>query len=326
MQTSRIISQGKRCIDIEKKALAKTSDSIDERFAKVVETLHESLEQGSKLIFSGIGKNAHVCEKLAGTFNSIGAPSCFIDPVRALHGDLGLCCEGDILLGFSNSGETEELLRFISMVKRFDLTTIAVTSKKSSNLAKTCDLLLPYEVEMEACPLKMAPTASTTASMAIGDAVAMVLLEYKAFQKEDFAKYHPGGLLGQALTPGVEKIMRKGDQFATATDTTICKACIEIMSHPNSGSIALVDESGKLSGVLTDGDIRRLLIQETNFLNEPVSKFMTKSPIVISSKSLAVEALKVFEKHRIDDLIVVNDEDEPIGIIDGQDLTKLRVI
>lgn len=326
MQSSRIISQAKLCIEIEKEALEKTRDSIDERFVQVVETLYRALDGRNKLIFSGIGKNAHVCEKLAGTFNSIGAPSCFIDPVRALHGDLGLCCEGDVLLAFSNSGETEELLRLVSLVKRFDLTTIAVSSKENSSLSKHCDLLLPYVVEKEACPLKMAPTASTTASMAIGDAVAMVLLEYKAFQKEDFAKYHPGGLLGRGLTPGVEKIMRKGEQFATALETATCRQCIEKMSHPNSGSIALVNEEGTLSGVLTDGDIRRLVLHEPNFLDQPVSQYMTRNPIVISGQSLAVEALKVFENHSIDDLIVVDAQNKPIGIIDGQDLTKVRVI
>lgn len=326
MQTSRIITQGKRCIEIEMDALAQTRESIDERFVEIVETLHRTLEKGKKLIFSGIGKNAHVCEKLVGTFNSTGAPSCFIDPVRALHGDLGLCCEGDILFAFSNSGETEELLRLVSMVKRFDLTTVAVTSKNNSSLATQCDKLLPYIVKKEACPLEMAPTASTTAAMAIGDAVAMVLLEYRAFEKEDFAKYHPGGMLGQSLTPGVAKIMRKGEQFATASDEQTCRDCIKIMSHPNSGSIALIDQNGKLSGVLTDGDIRRLVLQNNSFLDRAVSEYMTKNPIVIAEDSLAVEALKVFETHRIDDLIVINDKNEPIGIIDGQDLTKVRII
>lgn len=326
MDSALIIQKGQRCIDIEIDALRATRDQLDDTFSAVAQTVLQTIQKGKKLIFSGIGKNAHICEKLVGTFNSIGAPSCFIDPVRALHGDMGLCCEGDTLLAFSHSGETEELIRFLPMIKRFDLQTIAVTSRPESTLAKLCHLPLLYRSEREACPLDLAPTASTAAAMAIGDAVAMVTLEMRRFGKQDFAKYHPGGSLGRNLAPRVEELMRGGDRLATLPQTASGEACLRRMSATSSGCIALTSEDGTLAGVLTDGDIRRVILSHPDFLREPISAVMTKSPIAIRKGAYAAEALKIFETHRIDDLIVIDEANQPIGIIDGQDLTKLRVV
>ncbi len=326
MDTQTIIAKGQSCLDTEIQALEATRDSLGNPFADVVRQLRETIEKEKKLIFSGIGKNAHICEKLVATFNSIGAPSCFIDPVRALHGDLGLCQKGDTLLAFSNKGETEELLRFVPLVKRFDLQTIAVTSTSDSSLARLCDFTLPYSVEQEACPLDLAPTASTTACIAIGDAIAMVLLEWKDIGKEGFAQYHPAGSIGRKLAPQVNEIMRDEGHFATLPETSTCKECLHRMTDPNSGCIILTDTKGRLGGIFTDGDIRRLILSQPGFLDECVSKYMTRDPVTIPSGSLAIEALKVFETHRIDDLIVVDDENKPVGVIDGQDLTKVQVI
>ncbi len=326
MDTDEIIAKGRRCIDIEAEALRTTSAQLDDSFAQVVSTVIETLNEGQKLIFSGIGKSAHIARKLVGTFNSIGAPSTFLDPVNALHGDMGLCRKGDALLAFSNSGETEELLRLVPILKRFDTRTIAVTSQPESSLSALCDHSLVYRADKEACPLDLAPTASSTASMAIGDALAMVVLEWRAFSREDFQQFHPGGSLGKSLAASVDAIMRPAGQFALSPDTATCKECLRRMTNPNSGCVVLTDKAGRLSGVFTDGDIRRLVLEDTKFLDEPVSKYMTRSPVTIRSGSLAVEALRIFETREIDDLIVVNDSQTPIGVIDGQDLTKVRMV
>lgn len=326
METSDIIAKGQRCLDIEIEALSATRNSLDDRFAKVVALLHATLAAGGKLILSGVGKNAHICQKLVGTFNSIGAPSAFLDPVQALHGDLGLCRSGDALIAFSNSGETAELLRFLPMAQRFDLTSIAVTAKPNSSLAQLCDATLAYVIDREACPLDLAPTASTTAAMAIGDAVAMVLLELNALSREDFAKYHPGGSLGRQLAPKVDQIMRSTSRLAALPQDTTCKQCIAEMSAKSSGCVALLASDGQLAGIMTDGDIRRYILTHPDFLDSPASSVMTRNPITIASGSFAAQALKVFESHSIDDLIVVDANQRPIGVIDGQDLTKVRMV
>ncbi|EDY82885.1 sugar isomerase, KpsF/GutQ family [Verrucomicrobiia bacterium DG1235] len=326
METPEIIAKGQRCLDIEIAALHATRDSLDARFAQVVSLLHQTLARGNKLILSGVGKNAHICQKLVGTLNSTGAPSTFLDPVQALHGDLGLCRQRDTVVAFSNSGETAELLRFLPMVQRFDVQTIAVTAKPDSSLAKMCDATLLYAIEREACPLELAPTASTTASLAIGDAVAMVLLELNALTREDFAKFHPGGALGRVLAPKVEEIMRSTKRLAALKKDATCKDCLAEMSAKSSGCVALLETDGTLAGIMTDGDIRRYILSHPNFLESPASSVMTPKPITIAGGSYAAQALKTFEKHSIDDLIVVDSSNRPIGIIDGQDLTKLRIV
>ena len=326
MDTEEIIAKGRRCINIEAEALAKTSAQLDSAFAQVAATVIDSLSDGQKLIFSGIGKSAHIARKLVGTFNSIGAPSTFLDPVNALHGDMGLCRKGDALFAFSNSGETEELLRLVPILKRFEVRTVAVTSMSDASLSKLCDQRLIYCADKEACPLDLAPTASSTASMAIGDALAMVILEWRAFSREDFVQFHPGGSIGKSLAASVDSIMRPTGQFAISSDEATCKECLQHMTNPNSGCIALTDENGKLSGIFTDGDIRRLVLEDADFLGKSVSSFMTQAPITINSGSLAVEALRIFENRKIDDLIVVHADFKPIGVIDGQDLTKVKMV
>lgn len=326
MEKDQVLAKGRRCIQIEIEALQSTLDQLSNPFVQVVDAVFAALENGKKLIFSGIGKNAHIANKLVGTFNSIGAPSAFLDPVNALHGDMGLCQNGDLLFAMSNGGETEELLRFVSMSKRFDIQSIAVTSIEDSSLHRLCDLSLPYRVPQEACPLDLAPTASTAATLAIGDALAMVILERKSLSKEDFAKYHPAGSIGRSLSPSVDQIMRTGDRFPLAKQNATCRDCLQEMTSKKSGCIALVDETGSLQGVFSDGDIRRAVLEQPNFLESPVSEIMTRNPITISSGSLAGEALKILEQHSIDDLIIVDSQNHPIGIIDGQDLPKTQLV
>ncbi|MEX2380778.1 MAG: KpsF/GutQ family sugar-phosphate isomerase [Opitutales bacterium] len=322
-----LLEKGRQCLAIEAEALRATADALDERFAQVIGAMKTSLSKGRKIIFSGVGKSAHICQKLAGTFNSIGARSCFLDPTQALHGDLGLCTEDDLVVLLSNSGETEEMVRLLPLLKRFGLKTVAMTGHGDSTLAGACDHALLFRVPHEACPLNLAPTASTTASLALGDALAMVLLEVRGFTRKDFARFHPAGNLGMTLLLKVADIMRKGDRFPVLCETRPIREAIITMTRARAGCIALVDPEGdRLTGIFTDGDFRRSALHHPDCLEQPVAQFMTRDPRTVSAEALAVEAISLFEKHDIDDLIVVNEAGAPVGLIDNQDLPKIRIL
>jgi arabinose-5-phosphate isomerase len=253
--------------------------------------------------------------------------SCFLDPTQALHGDLGLCEAGDLAFLLSNSGQSDEILRLMPLLRSFGLRVVAFTGSPKSDLARDADLRLTYRVKREACPLKLAPTASTTAALALGDALAMVLLESRGLTRDDFAKYHPGGNLGRVLLLRARDIMRSGPRLPVAPDTVSVQEAILAMTKAKSGSIALVQaRSGRLTGILTDGDFRRSALSGPGFLEKPVSAFMTRAPKVIRDDSPGVDALRLFELHRIDDLIVVDAAGRPVGLIDGQDLPKLKIV
>ncbi len=327
MDNEEIIKKGRRCLDIEIDALGATATGLDEDFVRTVRAVDACLEAGRKVIFTGVGKSAHICQKLVATFNSITARSSFLDATQALHGDLGLCVDGDLAIILSNSGETEELVRLAPILKRLGIKTVAMTGQPESTLARACDARLLFRVPNEACPLKLAPTASTTASLALGDALAMVLLEMKGFTEKDFARFHPGGSLGRSLLLKVSDIMRTGRRFPLLPEATPTREAIIAMTRAKAGSLALVDQgSGKLTGIFTDGDFRRAAVEDSDCLERPVSDFMTPGPKTIEAEALAVEALKLFEKHNIDDLIVVDTEGVPVGLIDNQDLPKLRIV
>ena len=239
-------------------ALQATADSLDASFVAVVEAVEAALRAGRKLIFSGVGKSAHIAQKLAGTFNSTGVTSCFLDATQALHGDLGLCAPGDLAVLLSNSGQSAEMLRLLAMLKRFEITTVALTSNPDSEIAREAGFRLLYRVPREACPLRLAPTASTTAALALGDALAMVLLERRGFTREDFARLHPAGNLGTALLLKVKDIMRTGDRLPVLPEQHTVQDAILGMTKAKAGCIALINQrSGKLTGILTDGDFRR---------------------------------------------------------------------
>lgn len=321
------LHRARACLSIEQDALAATSAALDQSFVAVARAIEATHREGGKLICSGVGKSAHIAQKLVGTFNSTGLPTCFLDATQALHGDLGLCAEGDIAILFSNSGQSEEVLRLLPLLKRLGVKTIACTSHPASDLAKEADQRLIYVVPKEACPLNLAPTASTTAALALGDALAMVLLEARGLTRDDFAKFHPAGNLGRILLLRVADIMRRDDRLPVAQDNVSTQDAILVMTKAKSGSIALVSpRTGKLTGILTDGDFRRSALTGPDFLQQPVKTFMTKSPKTIREDALGVDALKLFEAHRIDDLIVVNAAGKPVGLIDGQDLPKLKIV
>lgn len=319
--------RGRECIRIEMEALQATAEGLDASFVAVVEAVEAAAAAGRKLIFSGVGKSAHIAQKLAGTFNSTGVTSCFLDATQALHGDLGLCARGDLAVLLSNSGQSVEMLRLLAMLKRFELTIVALTSNPDSEIARKADLRLLYRVPREACPLRLAPTASTTAALATGDALAMVLLERRGFTRDDFARLHPSGNLGTALLLKVTEIMRTGDRLPIMPDQRTVQDAILGMTKAKAGCIALVDEStGQLTGILTDGDFRRHVLSSRDVLSQPVAQFMTRAPKTVPVDALAMDALRVFDHYKIDDLIVVDGADRPVGLIDVQDLPKMKLL
>jgi arabinose-5-phosphate isomerase len=321
------LARARLCIRIERDALQDTSRGLGGEFVSTARAVESVIAAGGKLVFSGVGKSAHVAGKIAATFNSTGVSSCFLDPTHALHGDLGLCDEGDLAILLSNSGQSDEILRLVPLLKRFGLKIVAFTGNPRSDLARDADYRLLYRVRREACPLKLAPTASTTAALALGDALAMVLLQARGLTRDDFAKYHPAGNLGRVLLLRARDIMRSGDRLPVARDTVSLQEAILAMTKAKSGSIALVrGRGGRLSGILTDGDFRRSALSGPGFLWRPVSAFMTRRPKVIRDEALAVDALRVFEAHKIDDLIVVDSSGRPVGLIDGQDLPKFKIV
>ncbi|MGH8021363.1 MAG: KpsF/GutQ family sugar-phosphate isomerase [Opitutaceae bacterium] len=326
-EQSSLLARGRACIRIEAEALEATADALDETFSNVVAMLDRAVRSGRKIIFSGLGKSAHIAQKLVGTFNSTGAPACFLDPVNALHGDLGLCRGGDVAVLLSNSGATEELIRLVPLLKRFGVDTVALTASADSSLAQACDSAVAYRVPREACPLKLAPTASTTAALAMGDALAMVLLEQRGFTKDDFARLHPAGNLGRILLLRVSDVMRTGERFPMLADDRSTQEAILAMTRAKAGCLALTDpETGRLSGVFTDGDFRRSALSGPGFLEKPVAGFMTKNPITVRDDALAVDVLKIFEASKIDDLLAVDKEGRPCGLVDGQDLPRFHLI
>ncbi len=327
LQSKTVLARARACIRIEQAALTATGRSLGLEFVATARAIDAAAAAGRKLIFSGVGKNAPIAQKIAATFNSTGVSSCFLDATQALHGDLGLVDEGDVALLLSNSGQSEEIVRLLPVLRRFGARIVAFTSNPESDLARNADLRLFFRVPREACPLKLAPTASTTAALALGDALAMVLLEARGLTRDDFARYHPAGNLGRVLLLRVKDIMRTGDRLPTAPDTVTTQEAILRMTKAKSGSIALVaKKTGRLTGILTDGDFRRSALTGPHFLQQPVATFMTRQPKVIAEDALGVDALRLFEAHKIDDLIVINASGAPVGLIDGQDLPKFKIV
>lgn len=322
-----VLARARACIRIERDALDATARSLGQEFIATAQAVQEAIERGGKLIFSGVGKNAAIAQKLAATFNSTGVSSCFLDATQALHGDLGLVDEGDLAFLLSNSGTSEEVVRLVPLLKRFGVRIVAFTSVADSELARGADWRLLFRVPREACPLKLAPTASTTAALALGDALAMVLLEARGLTRDDFAKFHPAGNLGRVLLLRVKDIMRTGDRLPVALDTVTTQEAILAMTRAKSGSIALVSrKNGRLTGILTDGDFRRSALTGQGFLQKPVAEFMTRNPKTIVEDALGVDALRLFESFKIDDLIVVNRRGQPVGLVDTQDLPKFKLM
>jgi len=328
LDSATILAQARQCLAIEREALDATAKVLNGDFVAAVRAVEAAVAAGRKLILSGVGKNAHIAQKLAGTFNSIGVPACFLDATQALHGDLGLCAAGDLVILLSNSGASAEMLQLLPLFEKFGLRTVALTGSPESELARGADYQLVYRAPREACPLELAPTASTTAALALGDALAMVLLESRGLTREDFARYHPAGTLGMTLLLRVKDIMRTGDACPVLKEAkTTVQEAIFAMTKAKAGAVALVDAKGKLSGIFTDGDFRRSALNGgAGFLKKPVSGFMTRGGKTVPAGALAVEALKIFQQFKISDLMALDAKGKPVGYIDVQDLPKLKIL
>jgi arabinose-5-phosphate isomerase len=320
------LAQARKVFDIEVAALRAVRAQLDAAFDQVVELLVETLRRHGKIVIVGIGKSGIVGQKIAATLTSTGSTSVVLNSVDALHGDLGIVNDGDVILALSYSGESEELLNLLPPLKRFLVKIVAVTGAPKSSLARHSDLVLNVRVPREACPFNLAPTASTTATLAMGDALAMTVLQARGFKRQDFAKFHPAGAIGRAVLARVSDIMRSGERNAVASqDVSVQEALLE-MTRAKSGSLSAIDGRGKLVGVFTDGDFRRHIATDEHLLASPLKKVMTRRPISIRDGALAVEALKIFHERNIDDLIVVNAKNEPVGLVDSQDLPKLKLM
>ena len=318
------LKRAKRVLLIEAEAVRTLAERLGEDFLHALEILKNCL---GKVVVTGMGKSGLVCQKIAATFASTGTPAFFLHPAEGLHGDLGMVSRGDVVLALSNSGETEEILELLPYFRRFSLPLIAMVGRKESTLAKNADVVLDVSVKEEACPYNLVPTASTTAMLAMGDALALALLEVRGFKPEDFALRHPAGSLGKKLLLRVADLMHTGEQIPIVSPDASMKEVILEMSSKMLGHTAVVEE-GKLVGVISDGDLRRAMERFPDVFERTAREIMTPHPKTIHPEALAVEALAKMEKHSITSLLVCDDPENQhlIGIIHLHDLLKAGVV
>ena len=320
------IERAKEVINVEIKGLETVRDHLDGNFETLVEKCAATVRKGGKLIITGIGKSGYIGQKIASTLSSVGSPAVFMHPVEALHGDLGLMQSNDLVLAISYSGETEELLSVLTPAKRLDMKIFAITGFPQSSLAKLSDHTMPMTVGEEACPFNLAPTTTTTALLALGDALALVLLDNYGFTKEDYGRLHPGGAIGRAVTMRIGDIMRSGDNFALVSPETMVKEALFKMTKARCGAAIIVNAERRLAGIFTDGDFRRWAEKDISILSKEIASVMTANPVSVKADSLAVEVLKVVEDRHINDIIVLDENEKVVGLIDVQDLPGLKLM
>jgi len=321
-----ILAKARRVFEIEISEMQAVAGRLDQSFVKAVEVLRKAVDARQKIVVVGVGKSGQIGEKIAATLTSTGSPAVVLNSLNALHGDLGIVADGDVVLALSYSGETEELNNLLPALARFDVQLIAITGRTDSSLGRAANIVLDVAVSQEACPLNLAPTSSTTAMLALGDALAMVLLEARGFDKDAFARFHPGGTLGRNLLLKVREIMRGFDQLALVEPETTVVDAIKTMTGKRAGAAVVVDKDGRLLGIFTHGDFARHFPEAPDIGARPVKDFMTPGPITISADKLAAEVLHVLQTHRIDDLVVVDSDSRPVGIVDSQDLSRHKLL
>lgn len=326
MDTELILKTGAEALQLEIDGLVHLKEHLGTEFAELVRLCIRILDNGGKIVVCGIGKSGHVGKKIAATLASTGSPSIFVHAVEAMHGDLGMLQEHDLLLALSYSGESDELVRVLIPAKRLGVTIAAITGNPASSLAKLADLTVPQTVPREACPFNLAPTTSSTATLALGDALAMTLLKLRKFTKEKYGRLHPSGAIGRAVTMRVSDVMRSGDRLALVPPSATIKETILSMTKAHGGSAVVVDENGGLLGIFTDGDFRRKAESDLDILSRKVGEVMTRNPASICADALAVEVLKVVEARKIDDIIVLDAKGKVVGIVDIQDLPGLKLM
>lgn len=320
------LEKARRVLDVEILELQRLRQRLGPEFAGAVELLKQTVDSRGKIVVLGVGKSGHIGNKIAATLTSTGSPAVVLDSLNALHGDLGMVADGDAILALSASGETEELLRILPAVARFQVKIIAICGDPASTLAQNAHVFLNVNIEQEACPLNLAPTSSTTVMLALGDALAMVLLEARGFRKEDFAKFHPAGMIGRSLLMRVHQLMRPREALALVPSDTPIRAVLKAMTQVRAGAAVVADGDGKLVGIFTHGDFARYFQSDPKIGERLVADLMTLNPVTIHRDKLAVEVLNLLERHRIDDLVVVDDQNMPVGLVDSQDLTRLKLL
>jgi arabinose-5-phosphate isomerase len=318
----RILKEAERILDIEAKALEMAGDSLDERFVEAVEILNNA---NGRVIVTGVGKSGIIAQKIASTMRSLGISSVFMHPVEAFHGDLGLVLENDVVIMLSNSGETSEMINLVPHVKRQGSSVIAMTGNMDSTLASIADAAVNSAVKKEACPLNLAPTASTTVMLGMGDALALTLAELKGFNAEVYKRYHPGGSLGLKLLK-VEEIMKKGSELPVIKPDKSVTEAVSVISAMGMGVVIACDEEMKLMGIITDGDVRRHIQNGLDFSSTSVEKAMTVNPACVTERTLVEEALNIMETKKITSLVVRNNEDRVTGLVHLHHILKTKMV
>ncbi|NPB07349.1 MAG: KpsF/GutQ family sugar-phosphate isomerase [Aquificae bacterium] len=322
MDKEEVLKKARRVIEEEIRGLERLKDSLGEEFTRAVELI---LGCEGKVVLTGIGKSGHVARKIASTFASTGTPAFFLHPAEALHGDLGMVDRKDVVIAISNSGESQELLALIPYIRLHGVPLIAITNNPDSSLAKYSDVVLNLNVEKEACPLELAPTTSSTATLALGDALAMTVMELRGFTRKDFALRHPAGSLGRKLRL-VRDLHHTGKELPLVKEDTPMKEVVLEMTSKGFGATAVIDEEGKLVGIITDGDLRRFVNRGGDFERSRARDVMTRNPKTARPDELALEALKRMEDHKITVLIVVDEENRPVGIIHMHDILRSEIV
>ncbi|WP_440054902.1 KpsF/GutQ family sugar-phosphate isomerase [Pseudoalteromonas sp. T1lg65] len=323
MTENQFITSGKQVFSTELEAVAEVQKFVDKNFAKACQLMFSC---AGRIIVIGMGKSGHVGNKIAATLASTGTPAFFVHPGEASHGDLGMITKEDIVLLISNSGETQEVLAIVPVIKRIGAAMIAMTGNPNSNMAKNATVHLCVKVSKEACPLGLAPTASTTATLVMGDALAVALLEARGFTANDFALSHPGGSLGKRLLLTLSDIMHTGDSVPKVLDSCTVKEALFEVSSKGLGMTAVIDKDGKLKGLFTDGDLRRIIEQKVDIHTTPITSVMTANCTTAKADMLAAEVLNIMETKRINGLIVVDQNYQPVGALNTQDLLRAGVL
>jgi len=319
----RALTLAARTLDIEAQALAGVKARLSGSFTQAMHTI---LASRGRVVVMGMGKSGHVGRKIAATLASTGTPAMFVHPAEASHGDLGMVTAQDVVIAISNSGESDELNVIIPVLKRAHVALIAITGNPASTLGQHADVVLESTVEQEACPLNLAPTASTTAQMALGDALAVALLDARGFEESDFARSHPGGALGRKLLIHVRDLMRSGESVPRVAPDASFNAMLREMTGKGLGFTAIADDAGVIHGIFTDGDLRRLIERGADLRALAAQDVMHKSPRRIGADALAVEAADLMEQHRITSVLVVDEHDRLVGALNSNDLMRAKVI
>lgn len=312
----------KEVLETEAEAIKSVIKKLDNNF---IEAVQKIMNCTGRVVVTGMGKSGIIGKKIAATLSSTGTPSLFLHPADAIHGDLGMITKGDVVIILSYSGETEEILRLLPTLQRLGVTIISILGAPTSHLAKASSVILDIGVDHEACPLNLAPSASTTATLALGDALALVILKERGLNEEDFARFHPGGKLGKKLMK-VQELMKKNEELPLVTERSLMKETILTISSKGLGVALVINDQDNLTGIITDGDLRRAMLKDENMLQKEVKHFMTKNPKAIQQSEYVIRGVQLMDKHTITALAVVDQENRPIGILKLQDIIKEGVI